>query len=174
MEFRTRPPGGESGAESQSSSSSNDIVETAFKQFLDRVQEDEQAQVQIAGALQDNYGVPPQLLAPVFPALQGEIEAQEQAQEPQPGNRQGRATIEGGQEQQAQAQEQPQIQQQHMPTKAEDTDSSTEAEVTPEQITELLDSIMAILGEDTTLEELQLYIEDNPDLVKREIENYIG
>lgn len=79
VEFRTRAPGGrDDGSGGQS-----DMVEQALERVMDGLKENPKAQAKVASALQENYGVPPELLVSAFPDLAGAEEPQGQQPDPE-------------------------------------------------------------------------------------------
>jgi hypothetical protein len=145
VEFRTRAIGNPEGE-----SKSSDPIDKAINQVVSELKSDKEKQLKILQALQENYGIDPQLVGMFMEGVDGE--GLEQAQTPQP-----------------QPQEIPeQANQEPMPepeTKVKEVTVKPE----PDELLDFVDEIIEYTGEETTLKELRDWGENNPDILETAI-----
>jgi len=134
------------GQTAENAAESKSIVDKALEDFINDLKNDKQKQLQIAQALQENYGLDPQLLS-TFVDVPQEIDEkpQEIPNEPQ---------VETVQE------SNPEKHQVKTVTQAPN----------PDEVIGFIDELTDYLDEDTTLAELKEYAEDNKDLLETAIE----
>lgn len=172
MEFRTDVPGEEKG---EDSGGSNDYVDTLLTQAKKELAKSPEKRVAFANGLYENYGVDPSITALFIPGLENDLEKmQENAQED---------TTEGQQPKMDDEVSTNQLQSKRNEGNATVRNTQTEEKgkpmpevdnkLTPEDILKVVQGMIETLGEDTTLGELETLVEANPDIVEREIDEYL-
>lgn len=153
MEFRTRPPGSDGGEDGGDSGGNNDVVEKLFQQTKKQLAKDPEKRVQLASALQENYGIDPQITSLFVPGLDEDIkQAQKQVQESQ-------NNVSNGQN--------------NMGNQTKEMPQEVENETTVEDIQQIIGKAKTMLGEETTLEELEEIMENNPSQIRGLIQTYL-
>lgn len=140
VEYRTNQTGESDGSGGKDAGViDGGIVDRALENAINHVRNDPKAQVQIAQSLQENYGIPPEVIG----AFVGEI-PDDTSQVPAPE-----------QETPENAQAAPQI-----------DASMTGEDLTADDVLGFLDEIADYTGEDTTVAELREFAEENPDVIE--------
>lgn len=137
-EFRTEIP---ASKKPESSSGGSDFGKY-FDRAIENIKNDPQAKAQVAQALQEQYNIPPQVLASVFP--EG-VEPPEQEAIPENPSDSHNSEVQ--------------------------TEVQTVTEKpSPEQVRNFLGEIIDLQGPDMTLGELKDFAENNPDILETAIE----
>jgi len=117
------------------------------------IQENPQAQLQVAQIAQQKYGIDPSLLASIFPPMADTLEKAEKQQQKQAKNAKT-------QEEEAQKSD----------SDMEVITKEVEKKPKPEQVLGFIDEAIEFLGEDETLGELKEFGEDNPNMLQTAID----
>lgn len=169
MEFRTDVPGEEK--DDNSGGVESDLIDNALQQAKKQLAKDPQKRVQLARGLQENYGIDPQLTALFVPGLEEDIQKAQNEQENQEAHKPNKQDTNMERSQAAQSVEAipantaKEAQEQNMP--------EVNNQMTPDDILKVVEGMIDTLGEDTTLGELKTLVKNNPDLVEREIDEYL-
>jgi len=116
------------------------------------IQENPQAQLQVAQIAQQKYGIDPSLLASIFPPMADTLEKAEKQQ----------------QKQAKKAKTQAEAQESNSDTEV--ITKEVEKKPKPEQVLGFIDEAIEFLGEDETLGELKEFGEDNPNMLQTAID----
>jgi len=117
------------------------------------IQENPQAQLQVAQIAQQKYGIDPSLLASIFPPMADTLEKAEKQQQKQ---------AKKAKTQEAEAEE--------SDSDMEVITKEVEKKPKPEQVLGFIDEAIEFLGEDETLGELKEFGEDNPNMLQTAID----
>ena len=117
------------------------------------IQENPQAQLQVAQIAQQKYGIDPSLLASIFPPMADTLEKAEKQQQKQ---------AKKAKTQEAEAEEND--------SDMEVITKEVEKKPKPEQVLGFIDEAIEFLGEDETLGELKEFGEDNPNMLQTAID----
>lgn len=117
------------------------------------IQENPQAQLQVAQIAQQKYGIDPSLLASIFPPMADTLEKAEKQQQKQ---------AKKAKTQEAEAEE--------SNSDMEVITKEVEKKPKPEQVLGFIDEAIEFLGEDETLGELKEFGEDNPNMLQTAID----
>lgn len=148
VEFRTEPPKSEKKDESDGGS---DTLDSLLNTYIEGVKEDPELKLQLLSMAEDN-GLNPALLQPLVDLDKEEIQQLQQAQ----AQRQMEANNQQNNQQNQQAQQ--------LPSK------DKMEEVTPQDLSEFLDELMEYKEPDTTIEELQEFVDENPQMTQTAID----
>ena len=116
------------------------------------IQENPQAQLQVAQIAQQKYGIDPSLLASIFPPMADTLEKAEKQQQKQAKKAKTQAEA------------------QKSNSDMEVTTKEVEKKPKPEQVLGFIDEAIEFLGEDETLGELKEFGEDNPNMLQTAID----
>lgn len=146
MEFRTEPPG------KKDEKGGGTGLESLVERYLDGLQKDPESQMAVL-QMAEEQGIPPALISPMVDLdtqkIQ-EIQAARQAQQEQ---------LEAQQE----GQKDPAVERREMTP--EPAEEPVEQELTPSDIADILESVIDYFDEETTLGELQKFVDENPEII---------
>ena len=128
-------------------------LESVARMIYDRIREDPRSQVAVARALNTNYGIPGEILAPVFPAIQGGAEGEQDPPQQLP---------DGGSDRDPDWIEKTPPGMQADPA----TDRDPLEDLEPEDVASFLDEVIGVAGADMTLGELRSFVDENPGMVR--------
>ncbi len=152
MEFRTRSLDneGDGGDASQESEVFDQLINQAKKQLA----KDPQKRVNLAKNLYENYGIDPQITALFVPNLENDIQDLQEGKENAPTN-----------------QTNPEPANTNVPQNQNQVQTMPEpVDITSQDVIDVVESFQDYLGNEATLEETKEFIEDNSDIVQREID----
>jgi len=138
---------------SSASSIGDFTIDDVVGHLAKNIQENPQAQLQVAQIAQQKYGIDPSLLASIFPPMADTLEKAEKQQQKQAKNAKT-------QEEEAQKSD----------SDMEVITKEVEKKPKPEQVLGFIDEAIEFLGEDETLGELKEFGEDNPNMLQTAID----
>jgi len=155
VEFRTTPPG------KGNTEGDSDWLEGALKQAYQNIQNDPESQARIAVAVNQNYGLPMDLLVPALPKM-GEGLTHLESQEDQTGRVPNEQIDEN-----MKLPNDPDATEKPVPTPEPKTKTK---KPTHDELTDFISEIIEYVGDDFTLGELRVWATENPDMVNTAIQ----
>lgn len=161
MEFRTDSldPGGDDENEG---GGGNDIFDEALERAKQELAKDPEKRIQLAAKLEENYGIDPQITSLFVPGLENDIQELENEGQNQSANPNMESTRNSGNNQPN-----------PIPNKPENTEMPSQVEFTVDDMLEVVEKFQDFLGDEATLIEVKNFVENNRDIVERELEEYL-